>query len=185
LIALLKLGADPTETPITALISSIRARHISGSYFSVATMPEAAPSWAILEASSGLALYAKSLAETGHLSIVRNIYGELTAHLATVSDGVKNLNERIGELEGELAQLNGQLKRGTLLAQQIAHIGQILRKPATKATLVILITLAALLAYLITTSGRVGLGDHIIGIATIIVPAIALFELVRRSAKRS
>ncbi|MDG4808859.1 terpene cyclase/mutase family protein [Micromonospora sp. WMMD1120] len=119
LIALLKLGVDPMDDIVHSLVADMRARHVDDTYWSVATVPDAAPSWAVLEATSGLILYRDRLEKSGQLSVVRAVIRELTDRLADVTstasaatDDLAALTDRVAMLERLIAE-SGETNRRT------------------------------------------------------------------------
>ncbi|MFC7217471.1 prenyltransferase/squalene oxidase repeat-containing protein [Streptomyces polyrhachis] len=106
LIALLLLVADPSIDAVRRMARDTLARHHANSYWRVASMPDTAPSWAVLEAVDALARYRRRLRETGQLSWLKRINADLVTEIAELRVDnsallatVQKLDERLSALE--------------------------------------------------------------------------------------
>jgi hypothetical protein len=105
LIALLALGVDPTEEAVLRVARDTMGRHHEGSYWRVDSMPDAAPSWAVLEGVDALARYRRRLEEVGHISSLRKANADLVAEIAELRLGNSSLLSAVEQLSARLAAL--------------------------------------------------------------------------------
>lgn len=179
LIALMKLGHDPRHEIVGPLVEDIVRRH-QGAYWQVQSMPGTAPSWAVVEAVRALDVYRKALETTGYTSVFREIADVLVERMSATDSENVTLRADVAVLEERVAALETARESRSRIARALRRVRAFCTSPATLATLVIATTAALVVLYLQVWSPEAEEGDRMIGVSTIIVPALALLEMVRR-----
>lgn len=179
LIGLLRLDVDPTDPTVRELVADVRRRHTDGAFWESQTVPGAAPSWAILEATNALSLHLDRLTTVGQLGVFRDVCRDLSSRLADDHRRAAELAARCADLEERVVVLERKLSKASVFATQAAKAGRWLRSPAVQTAAVLVITMIALVAYLVAADAA-DTSDRLVSIATILAPALALLEIVRR-----
>ena len=174
LIALLKLGVDPSDTIIKTLVADLAKRHEGKKYWRVQTMPDVAASWAILESVNALSLYREAMERVRPVVAFREVIRELIPRVESLETQNMELASTLESLRETVSTLSAPRHRWT------RRLRRFLLAPATRVGGVLVVTSSVLLLYLEMWSRGSDAGARLIGVATIIVPALTLLEMIRR-----
>jgi hypothetical protein len=178
LIALLKLGVDPTSDALSNLVRDIFARRLEIGYWQVPTVPSTAPAWAVLEAVNALSLLMEGFDRVRDVVAFR----ETTRILATrVSNLEASSSVILDQLAGLARRLDDMDKARARLTLTVKHVKAVLRVVTSAAGRVVATlagTAAIVVLYSLNWSKGDGAGTKAVGIATIVAPGIAILALI-------
>ena len=181
LLALLKLGVDPTSDIIQSLLHDLSARYSDDGYWLVKSVPGTAPAWAVLEAIAGIRLYGERLDQLKHYThlrrtteIIERRLEELTETSSILAQDVIGLTSRLDHLESQLVLHRRSLRVAYSALQRTAS--------STRARVVMAVIVTGVVAFLYMTvwSPADPASERAIGIATILATSIAVITLIAR-----
>ncbi len=98
LIALLKLGSGISEPEVMETAKRILNRQMNGTYWRVDTMPNSAPSWAILEAVTSLHLYQQNIEREGPSYVLSEQLSQMTQKIMDQEGRITLLESRMSAI---------------------------------------------------------------------------------------
>ena len=174
MIALLALGVASDNELFDILVADLASRHEKGKSWRVQTMPEVIPSWEILEATNALCRYVEALERDEYRTAFSSVLGKLVPRVTTLEKQHRELQLQVEELSKQVSALARPQHNWTRAAWRF------IVAPATQASTLIATGVAVLLLYLGMWSHGQDAGTRLIWIATIMVPVLALLEMIRR-----
>lgn len=173
LIALLRLGVDPDDEVITTLVADLAAHHEKGMCWRVQTVPDAAPSWAILESVNALALYQEMMKRTGPVVGFREVIRQIIPRMEALETQNEQLTAQVQSLLETVDSLSRHRHDWT------RRLRRFVLAPRTQVAAVLVVTFSALVLYLQLWSRSADVGTRLIGVATIVGAALALLAMIK------
>jgi hypothetical protein len=178
IIALLKLGVDPSDAIVSALVDDLSARHEKGSCWRVQTIPDVTASWAILESVNALTAYQDAMESVKQVVAFREVIRLITPRVQALEAENADISEKLEALTATVVTLSRRKR-------PVQAIRNFVLAPETHLAAVVIAGATLLVLYLSIWSRGSDAGARVIGAATIAAPALALLEMVRRRRKRT
>ena len=177
MLALLGLGADPTSEPVEKLRDDVIARHQAEGYWLVANLPDAAPSWAILEAVDALTLLRDTLQSAQPIIETRRELADAFRRITDLEGLVTAGQIEIDELRASVSRIAAQQKVLTMAGRAGHQFVEFVGSPAVRSRFLVVVTICLVLGYLLSWSSGATIGQKALGSAGIIGCAGTLLAL--------
>lgn len=179
LIALLRLGADPTADSLSAMVGRILDRHTDDGYWQVPTVPGTAPAWAVLEAVEALVLYLGRVENAQEALELRTATEVLERRIVVLEQRETTLTDELTTITDRLDQLAAAQARylARPYVRFTAAIGRLFASKAARSVLVTALTAVVTMSYLLWWSDDETAGTKAIGVATLVAAGAAILAL--------